>query len=128
MTKQIIATNNAPGAVGPYSQALTFDKLIFTSGQIPLIPGTSDMADNIKDQTKQSLSNVEAILKEAGSSKNSILKTTVFLDDLNNFTDMNAVYEEFFAGCDLPARSCVEISKLPKGAMVEIEVIAVIEG
>ncbi|MGL4451712.1 MAG: RidA family protein [Sarcina sp.] len=123
--KEIINTNNAPGAIGPYSQGIKVGNLVFTSGQIPLNPITGAMPESIEEQTKQALENVKAILEASGTSMNNVIKTTVFLTDLNNFTKMNEVYATFFEN-EKPARSTIEISKLPKGAKIEIEVIATI--
>lgn len=123
--KEVISTNNAPGAIGPYSQAIKLGNMLFASGQIPIDPKTGEFAGNdIKTQTKQSLANVKAILEEAGTSLENVVKTTVFLSDINNFAAMNEVYAEVFAGTVFPARSAVEVAALPKGALVEIEVIA----
>ena len=122
--KQVISTPKAPAAIGPYSQAIRVGKLVFTSGQIPIDPATGVFVEGgIKEQTRQSLSNVQAILEEAGLSMSHVIKTTVFLADMNDFADMNAVYAEFFSE-PYPARSAVAVKTLPKGALVEIEVIA----
>jgi len=123
--KKIIATNKAPGAIGPYSQATEAGQLIFTSGQLPVDPATGKFADStIEGQTRQSLKNVQAVLEEAGSSMDNVLKTTVFLSDMNNFAAMNKVYAEFFSEGKYPARSAVEVARLPKDALVEIEAVA----
>ena len=122
--KQVISTHQAPAAIGPYSQAIQVGNLVFTSGQIPIDPATGQFAEGgIKGQTRQSLTNVKAILEEAGTSLANVVKTTVFLADMADFADMNAVYAEFFAE-PFPARSAVAVKTLPKGALVEIEVIA----
>ena len=122
--KQVISTKKAPAAIGPYSQAIKVGNLVFTSGQIPIDPATGVFAEGgIKEQTRQSLTNVKAILEEVGLSLANVVKTTVFLADMNDFADMNAVYAEFFAE-PYPARSAVAVKTLPKGALVEIEVIA----
>ena len=122
--KQVISTKKAPAAIGPYSQAIKVGNLVFTSGQIPIDPATGVFAEGgIKEQTRQSLTNVKAILEEVGLSFANVVKTTVFLADMNDFADMNAVYAEFFAE-PYPARSAVAVKTLPKGALVEIEVIA----
>ena len=122
--KQVISTKKAPAAIGPYSQAIKVGNLVFTSGQIPIVPATGVFAEGgIKEQTRQSLTNVKAILEEVGLSLANVVKTTVFLADMNDFADMNAVYAEFFAE-PYPARSAVAVKTLPKGALVEIEVIA----
>lgn len=121
-----ISTKNAPAAIGPYSQAIKVGNLIYTSGQIPIDPATGTLvAGGIKEQTRQSLLNVQAILKEAGLSMSSVVKTTVFMADMNDFADMNAVYAEFFTE-PYPARSAVTVKALPKGALVEIEVVAAV--
>ncbi|MBQ1651066.1 MAG: RidA family protein [Paludibacteraceae bacterium] len=121
-----ISTKNAPAAIGPYSQAIKVGNLIYTSGQIPIDPATGTLvAGGIKEQTRQSLLNVQAILKEAGLSMSSVVKTTVFMADMNDFADMNAVYAEFFIE-PYPARSAVAVKALPKGTLVEIEVVAAV--
>ena len=122
--KQVISTPKAPAAIGPYSQAIRVGNLVFTSGQIPIDPVTGSFVEGgIKEQTRQSLSNVRAILEEAGLSMANVIKTTVFLADMADFAEMNAVYAEFFAE-PFPARSAVAVKTLPKGALIEIEVIA----
>ena len=125
--KQVINTSKAPAAIGPYSQAIRVGNLIYTSGQIPIDPATGSFVEGgIKEQTRQSLSNVKAILEEAGISMSNVVKTTVFLADMNDFADMNAVYAEFFEE-PYPARSAVAVKSLPKGALVELEVVATTE-
>lgn len=122
--KKIISTTKAPSAIGPYSQAMQVGNLIYTSGQIPINPATGSFVEGgIKEQTRQSLLNVKAILEEAGLTMDNVVKTTVFMADMNDFADMNAVYAEFFAE-PYPARSAVAVKTLPKGALVEIEVVA----
>jgi 2-iminobutanoate/2-iminopropanoate deaminase len=124
--KQIIATNNAPGAIGPYSQAVEANGFIFSSGQLPVDPATGNFAGTtIEEQTRQSLRNVKAVLEAAGSSMDKVLKTTVFLSDMNNFAAMNGIYAEFFSEGAYPARSAVQVARLPKDALVEIEAVAV---
>ena len=124
MEKKVIATTKAPSAIGPYSQAIQVGNLVYTSGQIPIDPATGTFVEGgIKAQTRQSLLNVQAILKEAGLTMDNVLKTTVFLADMNDFADMNSVYAEFFAE-PYPARSAVAVKTLPKNALVEIEVVA----
>ena len=119
-----ISTKNAPAAIGPYSQAIRVGNLVLTSGQIPINPATGAFAEGgIKEQARQSLNNVKAILEESGLSMNDVVKTTVFLADMNDFADMNSVYAEFFSE-PYPARSAVAVKALPKGALVEIEVVA----
>lgn len=123
MDKKVISTTNAPGAIGPYSQAMRIGDMIFTSGQIPMNPQTGDMVTEIAAATKQSLENVKALLATQGATMDNIIKTTVFLTDLNNFVAMNEVYATFFEN-NPPARSAVEVSRLPKDSIIEIEVIA----
>ena len=123
--KEIISTTGAPGAIGPYSQAVKAGDLLFVSGQLPIDPATGAFAgDDIAAQTRQSLTNVKAILEAAGSSMDKVVKTTVFLSDMNNFGAMNEVYATFFTEGSYPARSAVEVARLPKDALVEIEVTA----
>jgi 2-iminobutanoate/2-iminopropanoate deaminase len=122
--KKIISTSKAPAAIGPYSQAIKVGNLVYTSGQIPVNPATGSFVEGgIKEQARQSLTNVKAILEEAGLTMANVIKTTVFMADMNDFADMNAVYAEFFAE-PYPARSAVAVKTLPKGALVEIEVVA----
>ena len=122
--KTVISTTNAPAAIGPYSQAIRIGNLVFTSGQIPIDPATGSFVEGgIKEQTRQSLLNVKAILNEAGTTMDHVIKTTVFMADMNDFAEMNSVYSEFF-NTPYPARSAVAVKTLPKGALVEIEVIA----
>ncbi len=119
-----ISTKKAPAAIGPYSQAIRVGNLVYTSGQIPIDPATGAFVEGgIKEQTRQSLTNVRAILAEAGLAMSDVVKTTVFMADMNDFAEMNAVYAEFFAE-PYPARSAVAVKTLPKGALVEIEVVA----
>ena len=121
---KVISTKKAPAAIGPYSQAIQVGNLVYTSGQIPIDPTTGAFVEGgIKEQTRQSLTNVKAILEEAGLSMGNVVKTTVFMADMNDFAEMNAVYAEFFAE-PYPARSAVVVKTLPKGALVEIEVVA----
>ncbi len=121
---KVISTKNAPAAIGPYSQAIQVGSLVYTSGQIPIDPSTGAFVEGgIKEQTRQSLTNVKAILEEAGLSMSNVIKTTVFMADMGDFAEMNTVYAEFFSE-PYPARSAVAVKTLPKGALVEIEVIA----
>lgn len=122
--KKVINSQHAPGAVGPYSQGIIYGGFIFTSGQLPIIASKGIMPESIEEQTEISLKNIEAVLKEAGSGLENIIKTTVFMTNLEDFGLMNEVYSKFFEDTVLPARSCFQVSKLPKGAKVEIEVIA----
>ncbi|MNZ61010.1 Enamine/imine deaminase [compost metagenome] len=123
MAKQVISTTAAPGAIGPYSQAVQIGDFVFTSGQLGLIPETGQLAEGVEAQAKQSLRNVSAILEAAGSSLDKVIKTTVFLKDMNDFAKVNEIYGSFFAE-PYPARSAVEVARLPKDGLVEIEVIA----
>ena len=121
---KVINTSNAPAAIGPYSQAIQVGNLIYTSGQLPIDPSTGQFPEGgIKEQTRQSLLNVQAILQEAGLGMSNIVKTTVFMADMGDFADMNSVYAEFFT-MPYPTRSAVAVKTLPKGALVEIEVVA----
>lgn len=123
--KEIICSSNAPAAIGPYSQATSVGTLIYTSGQLPIDPATGTFpTDDIAEQTRQSLSNVKAVLEAAGSDMSKVLKTTVFLKDMSDFAQMNAVYGTFFQEGQYPARSAVEVAALPMGAKVEIEAVA----
>ena len=123
--KKAISTSNAPAAIGPYSQAIQAGNIVYASGQIPIDPATGSFVEGgIKEQTRQSLTNVNAILEEAGLTLANVVKTTVFLADIADFADMNSVYAEFFSE-PYPARSAVAVKSLPKGALVEIEVVAV---
>lgn len=121
--KQAISTTNAPGAIGPYSQAIDAGPFVFISGQIPVNPVTGEIPQGIAPQTAQSIANIKAILAEAGLSIDNVVKTTVFLADMNDFAAMNAVYAENFTA-PFPARSAVAVKELPKQVLVEIEVIA----
>lgn len=123
--KKIISTEAAPGAVGPYSQAVVAGNLVFVSGQIPIDPTSGQMVEGIEEQTEMSLKNLKAILEAAGSSLEKVVKATVFITDMNDFAAVNKVYAEFFKS-DPPARACVEVSKLPKGARVEVEAVALV--
>lgn len=123
----VINTPNAPAAIGPYVQGINLGSMVITSGQLPVNPQDGSMSDDIAVQARQSLENVKAIVEAAGLSVGDIVKTTVFVKDLNNFATINAAYEAFFSehNATFPARSCVEVARLPKDAGVEIEVIAV---
>ena len=123
MSKEIISTVKAPSAIGPYSQGVKLGNLLFTSGQIPLNPQTGELETEIKEATKRSMENIKAILNEAGTSLEKVIKTTIFLKDINDFAAVNEVYSTFFSA-NPPARSCVEVGKLPKDALIEIEAIA----
>ena len=124
--KTVISTPNAPGAIGPYSQGYAFGDLVITSGQIPVDPATGEVVEaTIQAQTAQSLTNLKAILAHAGGTMGHVVKTTVFLSDMENFVEMNRVYKTFFEA-ECPARSAVQVARLPKDVLVEIEAIAVL--
>jgi 2-iminobutanoate/2-iminopropanoate deaminase len=124
MSLEKVSTKKAPAAVGPYSQAMKAGDFVYVSGQLPMNPETGEMlTGSIKEQTRQSLENAKAILEEAGTSLVNVVKTTVFLQDMNDFADMNGVYAEFFTD-HKPARAAVEVAKLPLGADVEIQMVA----
>ncbi|NLX81993.1 MAG: RidA family protein [Proteiniphilum sp.] len=123
--KKVIATTNAPAAIGPYSQAVEVNGMIFISGQVPVNPATGQLVSGgVREQTTQCFSNIKAILKEAGLTTNNVVKTTVFLSDMTYFAEMNEVYASNFEGA-FPARSTIAVKGLPLNCMVEIEVIAV---
>ncbi|MGN0993809.1 MAG: RidA family protein [Butyricicoccus sp.] len=124
--KKVICSSNAPSAIGPYSQAIVANGMCYTSGQLPIDPATGAFPEGIAEQTRQSLKNVKAVLAEASVGMDRVVKTTVFLSDMNNFGAMNEVYAEFFGEGGYPARSAVEVARLPKDALVEIEAIAVL--
>jgi 2-iminobutanoate/2-iminopropanoate deaminase len=125
--KKIIKTEKAPKAIGPYSAGVKTEKFIYTAGQLGIVPETGNIIDGgVESETRQSLTNIKNILEEGGSSLNSVVKTTVFLRDMNDFSLMNSIYAEFFLE-DPPARSTVQVAALPKGAAVEIEAIALVE-
>ena len=126
MTRSVISTDLAPAAIGPYSQGVRVGNLIFTAGQIPIDPITQQVvAGGIAEQTKRVMENLKAIVEEAGSSLDRVIKTTVFLKDLNDFSAMNAVYAEYLkVDGEAPARSTIEVSRLPRNVLVEIELIA----
>ena len=124
MERTIIATEKAPGAVGPYSQAIATEGLVFTAGQVPIDPGTGKVdAETIEEQTRQVLKNIRAVLHAAGSGLDRVVKITVFMTDLGDFQAMNAVYAEFFPA-DPPARSAVQVVALPLGVQIEMEAVA----
>lgn len=126
MSIELLNTDNAPAAVGPYSQAAKVGNLLFTSGQIPLVPETGELiTDDIEKATRRSLDNLKAVLENAGSSFDKVIKATIFITDMNDFGKINEVYGEYFAN-HKPARSCVQVAALPKGATVEIELIALV--
>lgn len=122
--KKAVNAENAPAAVGPYVHAVEKGDMVFTSGQLGLDPETGELEEGIKAQTHRSLKNLAAVLAAAGSDFDHVVKTTVFLDNMDDFATVNTIYAEYFKG-EVPARSCVEVAKLPKGGLVEIEAIAV---
>ncbi|HDM8142725.1 TPA: RidA family protein [Vibrio harveyi] len=123
--KKIIATEQAPAAIGPYSQGTAYGDMVYTSGQLPLVPETMQFVEGgIKEQARQSLENLKAVLEASGAGLDTVLKTTCFLSDMENFAAFNEVYTEVFGTENAPARSCVEASRLPKDALVEVEAIA----
>ena len=124
MNKTIISTDKAPAAIGPYSQAITVGDMIFTSGVIPIIPETGELeTGDIKAQANQAIGNLINLLEAAGSNADSVVKTTVFIKDMNDFAAINEVYATFFTD-NYPARSCVEVARLPKDVLIEIEAVA----
>lgn len=123
--KTIIHTEKAPAAIGPYSQAVVVNDMIYTSGMIPIIPETGELeTGDIKAQAKQAISNLVALLEASGSDASSVVKTTVFISDMNDFAAINEVYATFFTD-NFPARSCVQVARLPKDVKIEIEAIAI---
>ena len=124
MNKEIISTKKAPSAIGPYSQGMIVGDLVFTSGQIPLNPESGELVTEISKATVQVMANLSAVLEAAGSSLEKVIKTTIFLQDLNDFEKVNEIYGDYFKD-NLPARRCVQVAKLPKGATIEIEAIAI---
>jgi 2-iminobutanoate/2-iminopropanoate deaminase len=126
MNRQVISTNQAPAAVGPYSQAVRVGDLIYTAGQLGIMPGTKEFAGpDVESQTRQALENIKAVLEAGGSSMANVVKTTVFLQDIGEFARMNGVYAQFFPEGP-PARSAVQVAALPLGGRVEIEAVAVV--
>lgn len=121
---KVISTTKAPAAIGPYSQALDTGRMLFVSGQLPVDPVTGEMADTVEAQAEQSLANLKAILSEAGLCTSDVVKTVIFLADIQDFAAVNAVYAKAFSA-PFPARSCVQVAAIPKGAKLEIECIAV---
>ncbi|MBQ8923300.1 MAG: RidA family protein [Lachnospiraceae bacterium] len=125
--KKIISTPKAPAAIGPYSQAIVVDNMVFTSGMIPIIPETGELeTGDIEAQARQAIKNLVTLLAEAGSSAENVIKTTVFIKNMNDFAKVNEVYAEFFTE-NFPARSCVEVARLPKDVLVEIEAVALLK-
>lgn len=127
MTRKVIQTNTAPAPVGPYNQAIATSEMLFVAGQIPLDPATRELVggEDVSQQTKQVMANLKAILTAGGSDFSQVVKTTVFLADMNDFATVNAVYAQYFDEATAPARACVEVARLPKDVKVEIDCIAV---
>ena len=123
MNAKLISAPNAPAAIGPYSQALDLGNVVYCSGQIPIVPATGELAEGLQAQAEQVFANIEAVLAEAGLSTENVVKTVVFITDMANFPAVNEVYKKYFAA-PYPARSCVAVSGLPLGALVEVEAIA----
>ncbi len=122
--KKVISTDKAPQAIGPYSQAIEVNGMVFTSGVIPIVPATGELVEGgVEEQAKQALSNLAELLKAAGTSTDKVIKTTVFIKNMDDFGKINEIYATYFTG-DYPARSCVEVARLPKDVLVEIEAIA----
>ena len=122
--KKVISTQKAPAAIGPYSQAIEVNGMVYTSGVIPVSPETGEIPEGSTEQAKQALTNLSNLLEAAGTSMNNVVKTTVFIKEMNDFAAINEVYATFFEG-EFPARSCVEVARLPKDVMLEIEAIAI---
>ena len=118
-----VKTNNAPLAIGPYSQAIVTNNMLFTSGQIPVNPETSEIPSGIEAQANQVFMNLKNLLEAAGTSISKVIKTTVFIQNMEDFAEVNKIYESYFTS-PYPARSCVEVSKLPKGVLIEVEAVA----
>lgn len=126
MDKKVISTDKAPKAIGPYSQGIVAGNMIFTSGQLAINPETGELVqDDIKKETRQALENLKAVLEEGGATLNDVVKVTLYIKDMNQFGNINEVYEEYFSE-NKPARSCVEVARLPKDGNVEVEAIAII--
>lgn len=123
-SRSVVVPEKAPKAVGPYSQGIAFGDFVYTSGQLPLNPATDTMPEGIEAQAKQSLENVKAVLEAAGSGLDKVVKVTIFVKDLNDFSKVNAIYATYFEK-DPPARSCVEVARIPKDALIEIEAVAI---
>lgn len=121
--KKAISTDKAPAAIGPYSQAIEVNGMVYTSGVIPVVPATGEIPQGVEAQARQAIGNLAALLEAAGTSTEKVVKTTVFIKEMNDFGTINEIYAEFFTGT-YPARSCVEVARLPKDVLIEIEAIA----
>ncbi|MCI8326844.1 MAG: RidA family protein [Lachnospiraceae bacterium] len=122
--KRVISTENAPAAIGPYSQAIEVNGMIYTSGVIPVNPKTGEIPEGTVEQAKQAMKNLSNLLEAAGTSMGNVVKTTVFIKEMDDFGVINGIYQEFFES-DFPARSCVEVARLPKDVLLEVEAVAV---
>lgn len=122
--KKIISTDKAPAAIGPYSQAIEVNGMVYTSGVIPVVPATGEIPEGIEAQARQAIGNLAALLSEAGVPVENVVKTVVFIKNMDDFSKINAIYSEFFK-TDCPARSCVEVARLPKDVLIEIEAVGV---
>lgn len=122
--KKVISTDKAPAAIGPYSQAIEVNGMIYTSGIIPVVPATGEIPAGIEAQADRAIGNLAALLKEAGTGTENVIKTTVFIKDMNDFAKVNEIYAKYFVGM-YPARSCVEVARLPKDVLIEIEAVAI---
>lgn len=126
LQRKVVCSNNAPAAIGPYSQAIVYGQLVFTSGQLGIDPANGKLKTGIEDQAKQAFQNLKSVLEESHSSLGAVLKTTVFLQDMKDFASVNEIYARFFSA-PFPARSAVQISRLPMNGLIEIEAIAVVD-
>lgn len=122
--KKAISTTKAPAAIGPYSQAIEINGMVYTSGVIPVVPATGEIPEGVEAQADQAIGNLAALLEAAGTSTDNVIKTTVFIKDMNDFGKINEIYAKYFTGT-YPARSCVEVARLPKDVLIEIEAVAV---
>lgn len=122
--KTAISTTKAPAAIGPYSQAIEINGMVYTSGVIPVVPATGEIPEGVEAQADQAIGNLAALLEAAGTSTDNVIKTTVFIKDMNDFGKINEIYAKYFTGT-YPARSCVEVARLPKDVLIEIEAVAV---
>ena len=127
MIRQVIKTDKAPAAVGPYAQGVVANGFVFCAGQLPIELGSGAIPKSVSDQTRQSLDNVAAVLAAGGANMNTVVKTTVFLKNMDDFSAMNEVYSQYFAAGNAPARSTVEVARLPRDVLVEVEAIALVE-
>lgn len=122
--KKIISTDKAPAAIGPYSQAIEVNGMVYTSGVIPVVPATGEIPEGVEAQADQALSNLKALLQAAGTDTDKVVKTTVFIKEMNDFATINSIYANYFTD-NYPARSCVEVARLPKDVLIEVEAVAI---